>query len=806
MSSPDDSEANPLKNWQKWLQEREKLQNYLGNCLDRRPEELLMNLNEELRLVNEEKTLIDYTKIQTKFDYYRGNPNFWRLPLELHNKKDPSGRSFLFISETVKDKGVVPMLERVGIPKKISQEKHVYPRTRSIWNQWSDLEYRQLRLKALKDKIETIQPHYPDFENLIVEGRRAALFQTESKGYSEQTCEIRDVTYEEKSEETRSDQIKQPKVERTIKSGAYLSLTINGFNFMPNELNTTKVFLIAFGEVNTQSKKLVTRYLSIENNSSVPLRISFKRIEQYNLFHDLIPKRQKGVVFFFGRDDLILNAGQKQDYPFRFKASRPGNYEEKWEIQTIPKMWEPPAKVLLKLIAFADTISTDQLNKISEDLEKSVRERLVKDTISELLYNVETRGDHVGILYHYDQALLFETINSQITPYHNNPKYKYNEIVVEKFKNLYNEVREDSDPINWNYSIHDLHLMVLHHDLKSNDDESKMKELDDLLTRLEPPTIEPCNTNNLYFVFFSFLYASFTQICDEIFKLQEDLGIIYQPRYPDRFASTLKVNNLETTVNNRKPSKEGSIKKLRKDSRGSSQRLLKKNSFSKRKKSKETSTEDIHEEIEQVVCKVPDYLSSQFSHNLYVIFYTNLCKAVDAIEMAITSKEEIIPHRSIKRLEECETFSKEYYNTNVVSLKNLISEILLTEAETTLTTEMKTKQHSNAGVTSSYPTRLISYPEIFFQPFSGTKPEMEKRSTSTLEGGIIDMNWLQFKEVEAQTCQVSSESDLIQEVEILQDATSLQDIEYCREVACQKNADEHVSDEEYFYGSSGDEK
>lgn len=787
-----DSGGNCLKNWQKWLREREILQNYLGRCLDRQPSDLVMNLNEEWRMVNEEKTLIDYTEIQTEFDYYRGNPSFWKLPFELFNKNDPCGRSYLFGPESLKEKGIIPMLERVGVPTKILQEKHVYPRTRNMWCQWADFEYRKIKMKVLKEKLDKIQPHHPDYENLIVIGHKAEMCETKPSTAINQLSD---------SEEIKSDeQMKVSKVKMALKMEPQVSLIINGFHLKPNDLNTTKVFLLAFTDFNIQSKKLATKYLSIENKSSVPVKLSFRQIEPYNLFHDLIPYRQKGIVFFFGRGDLILTAGQKLEYPFKFKTSRPGNYDETWEIRTTPKLWKPPAKILLKLKGFADSSSAEKLKEISSDLDNNVRDSLVKDTIQELLYNVETRSEHIGILHYYDQAQLFETINSRITPYVNNPKYKFNTIVTENLKRLYDTVRQESDPVNWNYSIDELRLMVLQYDLNNEEGESKMEELNHLLNRLQAPVAPPCNSSQLYNVFSSFLCSSVIQICNDICRLQEDLGILFQPKYPVSFGSTIKLSSIEMAMDRKVSETKGSTKrrnskgeesrKLRRDSKASSQRLFKRNSGSRRKKSIESSIEEISEESDAVtITKIPDYISIQYKHNLYVIFYTNLCKAIDAIESSVISKEEIVPHRSIKRLEECEFFEKRYHHKSAINLNALISEILHPEGETMEEIEQP-----------SIP-KLISYPEYLYQPSANTKPEMEKRSTSTIEGGKLDPNWLDFKEIGAQTSETSVEYDLVQKVEILQASTSLEDVEYNRDVACQKEEEEHVSDEEYFYPS-----
>lgn len=789
-----------------------------------------MNFADELRMVKEEQTLMDYTKIETEPDIYRGHPNFWKLPLELFNKNDPCGRSYLFKPLSLEEQGIVPTLERVGMPDAILKEKRILPRTRNLWEKWSNFQYRKLKIMELEAKLEKIQPHRPDYAELIVIGNKTEM-QQQTSTYPddiESSDDEGDGAEGTTVKETEATESKAQKTMEPIKSkGApALCLIIDGFSFIPHELRTAKVFLLAFTDFKVNSKTLQTKYLCLENKGSIPLKLSFKKISTYNLFHDLIPYRQKGITFFFERSDLILTPGQKLNYPFKFTTSKPGNYDETWEICTNPKLWKAPAKVILKLKGFADTGDAEKCAEIVAELDNNMRESLVKDTLRELLENVESASDPVSILHYYDQARLFETINSSLTAYGDRPKYKYNEVVIRDFKNLYDSIKNETSPPEWNYSIHDLRSLALHYDLNNNEDgKNALSEVDSLVKHLQAACEWPCRKDQVYNIFSSFLRSSLTKICSEISNLERDLGITFQPRYRCFENNELRQSSFERAerrfseakaISKRRISKsDDASRKLRRNSRGaSSQRLsVRRNSSSRRRRSKESSILELTEEADAITINLPQTLSAQYKYNLYVIFYTNLCNAIDAIESALINKEVVVPHISINKLEETKAFQEKYSRKSVFDLTELISEILSSETNKMKPSDQSEIENETAfdeeTALSSYPSRqklqkLISYPETIFRPLQVNDEviDMDVHSVSTLEGGKLDPNWLDFKEVAAQTSSTSVEYDLVQKVEILQDSTSLQNVEYNREVACQKNEQEHVSDEEYFYPSA----
>lgn len=129
-SRKDDKCPDHLQHWERWLDRRKKMHEKLFKKLRRHPASLLMNSGDCYRSIQEEKSILEYTKIETHFDRYRGNPEFWTLPCALKEKSPPYKFSEYFAVKSKAEKNQVPELEYVGVPDYIYNEKDVAPRTR----------------------------------------------------------------------------------------------------------------------------------------------------------------------------------------------------------------------------------------------------------------------------------------------------------------------------------------------------------------------------------------------------------------------------------------------------------------------------------------------------------------------------------------------------------------------------------------------------------------------------------------------------------------------------------------------------
>lgn len=116
-----------LKNWEKWVVKRKQVHEHLSKSLNRPAGDLLMNLDEDYRKIQEERLMFGYCKINTYFDKYRGNPAFWKVPVGLAEKSGQPRNPIYFANMTKIEQNEVPIIKHVTTPNYIKTEKNISP-------------------------------------------------------------------------------------------------------------------------------------------------------------------------------------------------------------------------------------------------------------------------------------------------------------------------------------------------------------------------------------------------------------------------------------------------------------------------------------------------------------------------------------------------------------------------------------------------------------------------------------------------------------------------------------------------------
>jgi hypothetical protein len=126
-----DDEDLRLRNWSTWLAEWNRVQGKAAEKRQEKPGQVAINFSEGVSNVNAEKAVLRYARIPTKFDKYRGNPDFWKLPTALpHKCKCGCFQRTYFTVKTKEESNVVPTVELVGIPDYIRHEKNILEEAR----------------------------------------------------------------------------------------------------------------------------------------------------------------------------------------------------------------------------------------------------------------------------------------------------------------------------------------------------------------------------------------------------------------------------------------------------------------------------------------------------------------------------------------------------------------------------------------------------------------------------------------------------------------------------------------------------
>ncbi|OWK57670.1 MYCBP-associated protein [Lonchura striata] len=161
-------EHKAFQNWRHHMAMRKKQEKHLGGILHRPENELLMNMSDNYRQIQEERDLIDRS-LPALFPGkgYRVGSEFWSLPEQIGDEL-----TGLTVTLTRTECGHPEPLTHVGKPRTVQRETGLKPPKRIPchlnWDKSLFLKHRQQELKSL---LEELGFHKPDLEGLEVIGK-----------------------------------------------------------------------------------------------------------------------------------------------------------------------------------------------------------------------------------------------------------------------------------------------------------------------------------------------------------------------------------------------------------------------------------------------------------------------------------------------------------------------------------------------------------------------------------------------------------------------------------------------------------
>lgn len=449
-SEEDDTEKldtdRRLRNWNKWMEERKRIHKTLGDVLNRKAGDLIMNAYEDYRCTNEEKDVLDYTKILTPPDKERGSPSFWSLPISLPDECDRTLPTEYTAQMTPFEKCEIPELTYIKVPDYIKdKEKCILPKSREGYESWKNLKYRKKRYEELSNKIKLIQPHKPDLTDFIVVGIPIEKPKRIRRKYEEECLA-------EEEEESFKTEDEPPPI-----------FILNKMPLYDFSAGTQKTIVNFDYDLNT--KRILTKEITLENFSNFVVRFKFTQLTKSKLFKDIIPEQKiEDQVFHFNKNEELVLPHNNTKFQFHFKTDQPGCYTLNLEFSMLPDLC-PNAHVVVNLVSFSDDWKKwDKLLEIHQDLKAKVRDAQIKDSLSEVLRRIPYQK-YKPKTYTYNKKRIFEAVNTYFDPYHKLPKYKYNKEIVDKLEEIYNHVKTNSDSPVWNLNIDSLKIMVMNYDI-----------------------------------------------------------------------------------------------------------------------------------------------------------------------------------------------------------------------------------------------------------------------------------------------------------------------------------------------------
>ncbi|NWT11163.1 MYBPP protein, partial [Vireo altiloquus] len=368
-----------FQNWSHHMAMRKKQEKYLGEILHKPENELLMNVSDDYRQIQEERDLIDRSlPALYPGKGYRVGSEFWSLPEQIGD--DLTG---LTLTLTRTECGYPEPLTHVGKPRTVQRETGLKPPKKIPCHlNWDKSLFLKHRRQELKSILEELGFHKPDLEGLEVIGKGQPFTSVSAEAF-------RHTTLSEKIEtlDPLGDSFTVVPEAEKVPSLVFCGQParwIKGITACRKEIG-----IAARLTFETLASEKAESFLTVTNDGRAVIWYNWMRLPQQ------IPSREtKGrriPCFYFDIRPGVILPGETRRFSFIFKSERAGIFSEPWEFRTHPLLL---GGALLQVTLWGIAVYEDKLADFREKLESELaaRERaaIVKDSLNELLDQVRT--------------------------------------------------------------------------------------------------------------------------------------------------------------------------------------------------------------------------------------------------------------------------------------------------------------------------------------------------------------------------------------------------------------------------------
>ncbi|XP_040291672.1 MYCBP-associated protein [Bufo bufo] len=399
---------NALNNWQFHMNLRKRQLDSLSHQLCRPSEQLLMNVCEDFRRVQEEKHLID-----------RG------IPALEHGKGHRIGSEFWNVSELLGDeltgltltftqceRGYPSPVTRIGKPCSIQQEtgSAERPPFHCTWDKSLYLQHRKEKLKAVLEELNFTKP---DIEGLEVIGRGRPFTSVSSER----------VPLSEEHQETPSEEDKEnqdplsdfPDVVPDFVLGPSLLFCGQPAVWVENPLTyREKVGISTRITFEALAGEKASSVLEVVNNGSAAVWYEWRRLPHATSLGDR-RKEPRVQHFYFNTSAGVILPGETQTFPFDFKSPTAGIFSENWEFCTHPVLL---AGALIQVSLWGISLYEDKTAPLREALQRELESRealfIAQKMVQEILDGVRSPERPQSPVTHLTEEEMFCTMNPKL--------------------------------------------------------------------------------------------------------------------------------------------------------------------------------------------------------------------------------------------------------------------------------------------------------------------------------------------------------------------------------------------------------
>ncbi|XP_067403928.1 MYCBP-associated protein [Emydura macquarii macquarii] len=378
------SQHRALQNWHHNVALRKKQQRILSKFLQKPENELLMNLSEDYRRVQEERHLIDRSLSALHYGKgYRVGSEFWSQPECIGDEL-----TGLMMTLTQRERGYPEPITHVGKPEIVRME--MGSRTskespfRFTWDKSLFLKYRQQELKSI---LEELDFHHPDLDGLEVIGK-GQPFTSVSTQYFPLCKENKEVTTEEKEIpdplEDYPDVVPEPVLGPSLMFCGQPARWLNSTTSHRDEVGISAriTFEVLAGEK-------AESCLTVSNDGTAAIWYDWRRQPQSVTFEET---KKKGMqYFYFNTRQGVILPGETRNFSFFFKSGNAGIFCESWEFGTHPVLL---GGAVLQVCLWGIAVYEDKLSGLRNELESDLAVRevavIVQESLKELLDQIRT--------------------------------------------------------------------------------------------------------------------------------------------------------------------------------------------------------------------------------------------------------------------------------------------------------------------------------------------------------------------------------------------------------------------------------
>ncbi|XP_030915823.1 MYCBP-associated protein [Geospiza fortis] len=374
------AEHKAFQNWSHHMAMRKKQEKHLGEILHKPENELLMNMSDNYRQIQEERDLIDRS-LPALFPGkgYRVGSEFWSLPEQIGDE-----RTGLTLTLTRTECGHPEPLTHVGKPRTVQRETGLKPPKKIPCHlNWDKSLYLKHRRQELKSLLEELGFYKPDLEGLEVIGKGQPFTSVSTKAFLHTTISEEIEILSDPLGDSFTEVPEAEKVPSLVFCGEP-ARWIKGITACRKEIG-----IAARLTFESLASEKAESFLTVTNDGRASIWYNWMRLPQQ------IPSRETNgrrvPCFYFDTRPGVILPGETLRFSFIFKSERAGIFSEPWEFRTHPLLL---GGALLQVTLWGIAVYEDKLADFREKLESELAARegasIVKESLNELLKPIRT--------------------------------------------------------------------------------------------------------------------------------------------------------------------------------------------------------------------------------------------------------------------------------------------------------------------------------------------------------------------------------------------------------------------------------